>query len=239
MSSHIELIVVCTDDESPDALLKTVPKYRELIRSTVLYEKRPCSTPRVVNMVMNAMRKGRGNPLAWVIIHPDVELPDGFFANLREGMFQLSKIDPDYGVLGVMGVRLLDKGRMCCGHLWDRDYEAGAPLECPLVVDALDEVCVILRGDRDWRLDDAGLATYHLWASELCLREKAEGRTSYVLPGLYLKHLSTAPREVPLDPNFFFNLGVLSERYRQPGMRLTTPSGSVYDDGGNEGVQLC
>lgn len=236
MSTRIEVVVVCTDDESPDTLLACVPD-EPVIKTTVLRGVRPCSTPRIVNGAMDSIIAERGRPWLWVIVHPDVELPPAFFGNLRHQIGRLESIDPHYGVVGVMGVRL-DAGRkVCVGHLWDRNYEAGAPLEHPCIVDTLDEVCVVLRGDREWKLDEE-LGTYHLWASELCLAQKFQRRTNYVLPGLYIMHHSTAPHTTPDDGYFYYNLGVLSERYRLEGQTLLTPSGAVIDDGTDAGIRL-
>lgn len=234
MSTRIEVIVVCTDDESPDLLLACLP---DDVHSTVVRGVRPCSTPRLVNRVMADISSRVGRPWLWVIVHPDVELPPGFFGNLRHQAHRLSLLDANYGVIGVMGV-ILDEGKkVCVGHLWDRNYEAGVAVENPVSIDALDEVCVILRGDRPWELDES-LGTYHLWASELCLAEKFRRRNSYVLPGLYLMHHSTAPMATMDDGYFFFNLGVLSERYRLEGATLMTPSGAVTDDGSDAGIRL-
>jgi hypothetical protein len=227
----IAVIIVCTDDEQIDSQIGIPDR---IVRREVR-GKRPCSTPRLVNPIL----LGEDKPDAWVILHPDVRLPAGWFDRLESGLAQLSEIDANYGVCGVMGCGLLDTKRFNVGHLWDRNYEAGIPLAYPQAVDALDEVCVILRGDRQWRLDENGLCTYHLWASELCMFEAQQGRNNYVLPGLFLEHYSTSSFHAPDDVHFWFNLGVLSERYRKPKESLITPSGSVYDHGDESGVRLC
>lgn len=181
------------------------------------------------------------------MIHPDIVLPEGWFGRLDAAVEKVAALDRHWGLAGVMGVarhpETHDK-RLCFGHLLDRNYEAGVALTEPAPVEALDECCVILRGGRDWVLDE-GLGTYHLWASELAMREASYGRNTYVLPGLYLEHHSTAPHTMPADAYFFFGLGVLSERYRHKGGKngagatpLVTPSGSVHDYGDHRGVQI-
>ena len=235
--NRIETIIVCTDDEQPDMTLSGIPKVPSM-PTTVVHGTRPCSTPRIVNAAMDEIRALRGDPWLWMIVHPDVELAEDYLGNLTREVIKLSEIDPDYGVIGVMGVRLQDGDKWCVGHLWDRVYEAGAPLSGPCIVDTLDEVLIVMRGDWPLKLDES-LGTYHLWASELCLRERKYGRKNYVLPGMYIKHHSTAPHTTPDDAYFYYNLGVLSERYRNTGETLLTPSGAVYDKLGLAGVQLC
>ena len=236
VSTRIEVVVVCTDDEKPDLLLSSIPD-NVLTNTTIVRGTRPCSTPRLVNDAMKRVVEDRGDPWLWLIVHPDIELAGDFFGNLTHWIYQLWKTDPMYGVVGAMGVRLDNGEKVHVGHLWDRSYEAGAPLQGPCLVDTLDELCVVLRGDRKWRLDNQ-LSTYHLWASELCLQERMCGRRNYVLPGMYLKHLSTSEEKSPDDPYFWFNLGVLSERYRFDGQTMLTPSGCVYDNRDHSGVRL-
>lgn len=107
------------------------------------------------------------------------------------------------------------------------------------VVDTLDEVCVVLRADYEWWLNDIDLMRHHLWASELCLREAQEvpPRLSYVLPGLYVKHHSQTPLEVS-DPAFYFNAGVISALYRKPGDSIVSTCCTVYDPKDDTGVQI-
>ncbi|MEK9811337.1 MAG: hypothetical protein VW362_12870, partial [Candidatus Nanopelagicales bacterium] len=191
------------------------------------------------NETMAGIVRERGQPWFWLISHPDVTLPLSFWNSLEVGVRYMGETDPNYGVLGVAGCRMIGKHRNVYGHLLDRGRECGAALAFPTVVNALDEVIVILRGDREWAMDDTGLATYHLWASDLCYKEMSEGRKNYVLPGLYFEHHSNSSWSIPDDPYFYFNLGVLSERYRKPGTILSTPSGTVFDANNSVGVQIC
>lgn len=193
-----------------------------------------CSAGRVYNRLMGSVKD---KPDYWVLAHADVEFPFDWHANLKEAVKKIGWQVPEHGPLGVVGVRGNATGKEWYGQIWDKDREVGRGVFEATRVDTLDEVCVILRSDRDWWLNDKDLMRHHLWATELCLRESEDGHKSYVLPGLYLRHLSQTPREVS-DPAFYFNAGAIHTLHGKPGQAIATTCCTIFDPGDDSGVQI-
>lgn len=168
-----------------------------------------------------------------------MEFPADFFVNLEAGLIALRKRSPEHGPVGVAGAIVKDGKKHVLGQIWHQGRDIGEPVVLEERVDTLDEVCVILRANRTWWLNDTDLMRHHLWAAELCLREAQGGspHLSYVLPGLYLKHHSETPLEVS-DPAFYFNAGVISALYRLPKGTIGTTCCTVYDPKDDTGIQI-
>ena len=56
----------------------------------------------------------------------------------------------------------------------------GAPFECPVPVQTLDEIVLILRVSPGLRFDD-NLPHFHLYGTDICLRAQSVGRKNYAI----------------------------------------------------------
>jgi len=133
-----------------------------------------------------------------VYAHHDVFLPKEFERNLANSLYQINKIDPNWGVLGVAGVRLENGVKKNCGYIQDRGKEWNYPGGLPAEVDTLDELLLITHGDLqfDEQFD------LHFYGADICMQAMLQGRKSYAI-NAYCHHNSGLP------------LGYRSESFRE------------------------
>lgn len=117
--------------------------------------------------------------------HEDVYLPAGFFKVL-EG--QLKIVDPDFGVLGVAGVKLVKGQRHFSGFISDRGKPWGSQFDLPKEVDTLDELLIITKGD--YRFDEN--LPNDFYAADVCMQAKTRGKKNYAI-NAYCEHNSSRP----------------------------------------------
>ena len=133
-----------------------------------------------------------------VYTHHDVFLPSSFFEDLCVGLKSMELIDPNWGVLGVAGVRLENGVKKNYGHIQDRGREWGSPSGLPAEVDTLDELLLITHGD--FQFDEQ--FDLHFYGADICMQAKLQGRKNYAInaychhnSGLQLGHRSESFRE--------------------------------------------
>jgi hypothetical protein len=114
-----------------------------------------------------------------VLVHQDVYLPGGWLEGLARAVAALSEQDPDWGVLGVWGVRPSGEGagflycgatRRVLGHRFDGGVE----------VETLDEVLLIVRKSSGLRFDQQ-LRGFHMYGADICLEARRRGRKCYAI----------------------------------------------------------
>ncbi|HTD94614.1 MAG TPA: glycosyltransferase [Chitinophagaceae bacterium] len=119
-------------------------------------------------------------------IHHDVLLPRSFEWQLKLSLKWIDKLDRDWAVLGVAGVKLKDGKRTIHGNILDRGREWGSQLEIPTEVDTLDELLLITKGD--FKFDEQ--LDLHFYGADICMQARAQGRKNYAIQA-FCHHNST------------------------------------------------
>lgn len=122
-----------------------------------------------------------------VYIHQDVFLPKTFEQDLINGINRINKIDKNWGVIGVAGVKL-NPGKQLHGYILDRGRVWGRPISDPVEVDTIDELLLITKGDFTF---DENLEQ-DFYGADICLQAKKQGRKNYVISG-FCHHNSGRP----------------------------------------------
>lgn len=123
-----------------------------------------------------------------IFIHHDVFLPGGFEMKLKQAIIKVSSIDPDWGVLGVAGAVMENNAKRFYGYLNDRGSTFGMAQGLPKVVQTLDELLLITRGDLkfDEQFD------LHFYGADICMQAIAQGRKNYAIEA-HVTHNSNLP----------------------------------------------
>jgi len=100
----------------------------------------------------------------------------------------LSGIPPDWGVIGVAGVRFVNGKRETVGHILDRGKAWGSPIKEPMEAQTVDELLFITRGDI---IFDENLP-FDFYGADACMQARERGQKVYVVPA-WVEHNSTRP----------------------------------------------
>jgi Glycosyltransferase like family len=130
-----------------------------------------------------------------LFIHQDVYLPKGWLASLGRSLERLSKIDPNWGVLGVWGV---GESKENAGFLYcAANGRLGRPFEGVREVRSLDEVLLVMRKSSKLRFDER-LPGFHMYGTDICFEARRRGMKSYVIPAPCV-HNTNGYRMLPLQ----------------------------------------
>lgn len=113
-----------------------------------------------------------------VLVHQDVYLPAGFLARLRAEIASLEREDPDWGVLGVIG---LDADSVVRGQTWSSGIGdlVGVQVQTAQRIVTLDEVILIVRTASGLRFDE-DLPGFHMYGADIVQTARKAGIASYV-----------------------------------------------------------
>jgi GT2 family glycosyltransferase len=131
-----------------------------------------------------------------VFAHQDVYLPKGWIDSLRKALDLLSKVDSNWGVLGIWGFNESchdGKGFLYCAA----NGRLGNVFEGVLEVRSLDEVLLIIRKSSNLRFDES-LPGYHMYGTDICLEARRRGMKSYAIPAFCI-HNTNGYRMLPLQ----------------------------------------
>jgi GT2 family glycosyltransferase len=131
-----------------------------------------------------------------VFVHQDVYLPAGWLASLRRTLELLSKVDPNWGVLGIWGVNKSPTdgtGFLYC----TANGRLGNAFEGVREVRTLDEVLLIMRKSSNLRFDEQ-LPGFHMYGPDICLEAKRQGMRSYAISAFCI-HNTSSYKMLPLD----------------------------------------
>lgn len=121
-------------------------------------------------------------------VHHDVFLPGSFAKQLRQAIDKMQSIDPNWGVLGVAGVKLINGKKQNLGYIQDRGKEWGSPVGLPAEVDTLDELLLITHGD--FQFDEQ--FDLHFYGADICMQARLQCRKCYAI-NAYCHHNSGLP----------------------------------------------
>lgn len=115
-----------------------------------------------------------------VLAHQDVYLPAGWLDNVVRAIRKLKTIDPDWAVLGMVGVRPDD---YIDGFVYSTGLGGvvGGPFEEPIESRSLDEMVLVMRRGTGLRFDEA-MPGFHLYGTDICLEAAQRGLKSYIVP---------------------------------------------------------
>jgi len=167
----------------------------------------------------------------FVFVHQDVIFPSGWFASLAEQIKQVERIDKEWGVLGIMGVR---KNGWYAGHILDPHTRCKKG-RLPSQVVTLDEVCLIIRKSSGLSFDE-GTGGYHFYGADLCLQAQKRGMKCYAIDAS-MSHLSGGK----VDESFYTIFQQYREKWSQwdtcPSVIETTCG--VYQLKKGIGASIC
>ena len=139
-------------------------------------------------------------------LHQDVYLPAGWE---REVIDQIRKLNDDWGVLGVAGVKLHGSDKLYLGYISDRGCKWGSPKGLPVEVDTLDELLLIIKNDGSIKFDEG--VKNHFYGADICMQAKLENKKNYALEAFCL-HNSIHGGE--LYPDFWESYEYMKEKYK-------------------------
>lgn len=121
-----------------------------------------------------------------ILPHQDVYLPRHFLRQLCEQIEALEKVDPDWAVLGCIGV---DADGVVHGETWSSGMAkvVGSPISSAVKVVSVDEMILVVRSASSARFDP-GLPGFHLYGTEILVSAADDGRASYVIPMPVVHH---------------------------------------------------
>jgi Glycosyltransferase like family len=130
-----------------------------------------------------------------VFAHTDVYLPDVWLSSLSTCLGALSRIDPNWGVLGVCG---RSKAGDIAGHVYSTGLAAayGNPLLGLVETLSLDEVLLVTRRSAGLKFDE-NLPGFHLYGTDICYEARRRGMKSYVISAFCI-HNSNGVQVLPL-----------------------------------------
>jgi hypothetical protein len=164
--------------------------YGQLMRSNIfsgpLKDQYPLAVRKGYNNIPEAYNSFATDQPLSCYIHHDVFLPDAFEFQLLTTIKAINSNDPNWGVLGVAGVRLVQNKKQNFGWILDRGIKWGHPMSAPGPVDTLDEMLLITHGDfvfdEQFPLD--------FYGADICMQAKVKGKKCYAISG-YCEHNST------------------------------------------------
>ncbi len=145
-----------------------------------------------------------------VLVHQDVYLPRGFLGRLSASLARLSAIDPDWAVVGAIGI---DAGSVLHGRTWSSGLKRliGDVVDQPTPIESLDELMLVVRRASGVRFDE-GLPGFHLYGTDIVQLAKAKGLKSYVVDSPVIHHSRPV---VDLSGGYFNAYGYLQRKWRE------------------------
>ncbi|MCL2894643.1 glycosyltransferase [Brenneria tiliae] len=131
------------------------------------------------SMAYNQARKEAPKDAILIFVHQDVYLPAGFLNNLHKQLEILKRKDPNWGVLGCIGV---DMSGGIVGETWSSGIGkvVGVKVTKPEQVQSVDELIIISKNDELSFFDD-NLPSFHLYGTDIVQSVLDRGRKSYVV----------------------------------------------------------
>ncbi|MGD0792505.1 MAG: glycosyltransferase [Terriglobales bacterium] len=152
-----------------------------------------------------------------VFAHQDIYLPHDWKAQVEVALSQVARIDPGWGVLGVVGVA--KENQDIRGHCYSTGLQrfVGETFSTPVEVRSLDEIVLLLRRSSGLMFDE-NLPGFHLYGTDICAQANARGMKSYVVPAFCI-HNSNGVKYYPVE---FWRAYFYLRRKWWPRLPLTT-----------------
>ncbi len=147
-----------------------------------------------------AYNRGLDNAKSDIVVfaHQDVFLPANWFAQLQMSIDALKKARIEWGVLGVFGATEEAQPALR-GFCYSTGLQRvlGEPFTAPIPAQSLDELVLVVRRSSGLRFDDH-LPGFHLYGTDICLRSRAAGLKSFIVPAFCIHNsngIVRLPRE--------------------------------------------
>jgi len=137
-------------------------------------------SPDICRIYAEAMAEADGRLV--VFAHQDVFFPPGWEQDFAKAIAMLERHDPNWGVLGSVGVptsATTDSGWRAVGH-WAGPAGYGRTESLPAVVQSLDEQWLCLRKESGLEFDPR-LPGFHCYGMDICLSAAARGMHCYAI----------------------------------------------------------
>ncbi len=183
--------------------LVTAVNSEEVLRSTLLASEEHKFAQDVVflrgffsaSMAYNAGMKKSSSEIL-VFVHQDIFLPSGWAVKLSRCIQELTAIDPQWGVAGVIGKNELGENVGFAYSSGLKQY-VGKPFRHSIPVRTLDEIVLIIRRSSGLAFDEA-LPGFHLYGTDICLEAERKGLKNYVIP-CFVFHNSCGIKRLPME----------------------------------------
>lgn len=156
-----------------------------------------------------------------IFSHQDVYLPPGWMTSLERAIVWLESHDPNWGVLGLVGVAQFGER---LGYVYSTGLMrfVGWPMAQAMSVRVLDEIVLVLKRGSGIKFDKY-LPGFHLYGTDICLEAEARGMRNYVLPCFAL-HNSRGIKWFPLS---FWKAYMYLRRKWRHLLPITTPCTTI------------
>lgn len=114
-----------------------------------------------------------------VLAHQDIYLPQDWIINLERALSQLVAEDPNWGVLGMVGMtrRPNEELKGYCYSTGLQGY-VGKPFAEPAEVRSLDEIVLIIRRSSGLLFDES-MPGFHFYGTDICLEAEKKKMKNY------------------------------------------------------------
>jgi hypothetical protein len=108
-----------------------------------------------------------------VFAHQDVYLPASWPQRLEKAIEQVEKIEPEWAVLGPIGIAV---GGKTAGRAWCAANRGlvGEAIQAPVPVQSLDEIVLVVRRGSRLRFDES-LPSFHLYGTDIVQQARSAG----------------------------------------------------------------
>src|SRR5208282_4650951 len=117
---------------------------------------------------------------------------------LERALTHLDALDPDWGVVGFVGVRK-GRGDVIVGYCYSTGLQqiVGEPFQGPVETISLDEIVLVIRRSSGLTFDEM-LPGFHLYGTDICLQALRKHLRSYVVQAFCI-HNTNGIKSFPLD----------------------------------------
>jgi GT2 family glycosyltransferase len=114
--------------------------------------------------------------------HQDLRAPENWLENVMDHIKNLIASDVKFGVLGMAGSWVNNASEGGVIYLTgNEDAYKGTPYETKAEVQCLDELCLIVRRNNDFRFDVNTCNGYHCYGTDLCLNYLTKGYRNFAI----------------------------------------------------------
>lgn len=181
---HITFVVVVNDFRELDQNLFASKVRRNQSHEWIVLDNRDSSVLGISELYNSALSAAKHDLVFF--FHQDVFLPDLWEDNLFSQLQKLEDIDPDWGVIGAVGVAIASsQNKRLVGH-WQDPHGYRKTENLPSEVQSLDELFLGVRKSSGIGFDPE-LRGYHCYGIDICMTSRKAGRKCYAIDA-FLRH---------------------------------------------------
>jgi hypothetical protein len=217
-NENITFVIAVNNEELLKSTALVSPIFKEGSSHEVLLKRGFGSAGEAYN---EGIKEAKNNIM--VFMHQDVFLPEGWDTRLFQIVEELDRVDPDWGVLGCVGVT---KELKTEGHVYCNVFKIIIGRKTPIVqVRVLDESLLVIKKDKGLLFDSA-IPGFTVYGLDLCLNSNNRGLTNYVMDNFYIHN--TVPYKYP--PIFWDSIEIIRKKWKKELPIQTTYSTLLEKD---------